>query len=62
MKYIVRTPNKSFKGKRHGVHFRNGEATGEFAKEVIAEFKNKGYDVEEIKEKKKAPTPQKPKK
>lgn len=53
MEYTVKTPSKTFVGKRAGVHFRNGEATVTDEK-LIPIFRELGYEVEGAEEKPKA--------
>ena len=45
MKYTVKTPSNTFRGKRAGIHFSNGEAvvTDEA---LIPVFRELGYEIE----------------
>jgi hypothetical protein len=44
MEFHVKTPSKSFNGKRAGIFFRNGEAT--FTEERLVEvFETMGFEV-----------------
>lgn len=44
MEYTVKTPSKTFVGKRAGIHFRNGEAVVK-DENMIPIFRELGYEI-----------------
>ena len=49
VRYIVKTPVKNFNGEVAGVHFAYGKAEIKEDCWILQWFKEKGYEVEEVK-------------